>query len=274
LSEQLPPELRRLQILAKVRRNGGASVSELAREYSVSPVTVHRDLEVLAGEGLVTRIHGGARALDSEAPRVETDFMKRVRQNPAGKYVIASHALKEIEDGSTIFIDHSTTCQALARQLEHHPPKALTIVTNSPAIAFELHESTIHLIVTPGEVDQIMRIISGGWTEEFLSRLHFQAAFVSAAGLSLERGLTTTRQSLAGTLRAARAVSQRTVALIDSTKVGRNSLLTIFRAQDPDEIITDNNVSADSAAQYRAAGVNLVVAETNVLLSDERPGGR
>lgn len=263
MTEQLPPELRRLQILAKVRRNGGASVSELAREYSVSPVTVHRDLEVLAHEGLVTRIHGGARALDAEAPKVETDFMKRVRQNPAGKYVIATQALKEIEDGSTIFIDHSTTCQALARQLERRPPKALTIVTNSPAIAFELHESTIHLVVTPGEVDQIMRIISGGWTEEFLGRLHFQAAFVSAAGLSLERGLTTQRQSLAGTLRAARAVSERTVALVDSTKVGRNSLLTIFRAQDPDEIITDDNISAENLARYRSAGVNLVVAETN-----------
>lgn len=254
-----------MQILAKVRRNGGASVSELAREYSVSPVTVHRDLEVLANEGLVTRIHGGARALDTDAPKVETDFMKRVRQNPVAKYVIAAQALKEIADGSTIFIDHSTTCQALARQLERHPPKALTVVTNSPAIAFELHESTIHLVVTPGEVDQIMRIISGGWTDEFLSRLHFQAAFVSAAGLSLERGLTTTRQSLAATLRAARSVSERTLALIDSSKIGRNSLLTIFRAQDPDEVITDDNVSAESVIEYRAAGVNLVLAETNTV---------
>jgi len=263
MSEPLPRELRRLEILAKVRRNGGASVSELAREYSVSPVTIHRDLEVLAHDGLVARIHGGARALDSSAPQIETDFMKRVRQNPAGKYMIATHALKEIEDGSTIFIDHSTSCLALARQVERHPPKAITIVTNSPAIGYELHESAIHLVVAPGEVDQTMRLISGGWTEEFLSRLHFQAAFVSAAGLSLERGLTTTRQSLAATLRAARAVSERTVALIDSTKVARDSLLTIFRAQDIDEIIADDGAAAEIVADYRSAGVNLVLAETS-----------
>src|SRR5258707_560460 len=90
-------------------------------------------------------------------------------------------------------MDHPTSWLALARQLERRPPKSLTLVTNSPAIAYELHESTIHLVVTPGEVDQVMRLISGGWTEDFLSRLHFQVAFVSAAGLSLERGLTTTR---------------------------------------------------------------------------------
>src|SRR5258706_4254484 len=114
---------------------------------------------------------------------------------------------------------------APSRQPERGPRKSITIVTNSPAIAYELHESTIHLVVTPGEVDQVMRLISGGWTEDFLSRLHFQAAFISAAGLSLERGLTTTRQSLAGTLKAARAVSQRTVALTESTQVWPGSML-------------------------------------------------
>jgi DeoR/GlpR family transcriptional regulator of sugar metabolism len=265
MNDQPPPELRRIQILAQVRRNGGASISDLSREFSVSAVTIHRDLEVLAAEGLVTRIRGGAKVVEGYTRSVETDFMKRVRQNPAGKYVIGAHALGEIADGSTIFIDHSTSSLALARQIERHPPKALTLVTNSPAIAYELHESTIHLVVTPGEVDQVMRLISGGWTEDFLSSLHFQVAFVSAAGLSLERGLTTTRQSLAGTLRAARAVSQRTVALMDSTKVGRNSLLTIFTAREPEEIITDDGVSPERLAEYRAAGVNLVVAEPNPL---------
>lgn len=265
MNDQAPPELRRIQILAQVRRKGGASISELSREYSVSPVTVHRDLEVLAAEGLITRIRGGAQALDRDTRSVETDFSLRVRKNPSGKHRIATHALSEISDGSTIFIDHSTSSLALARQIERHPPKALTLVTNSPAIAFELHESTIHLVVTPGEVDQVMRIISGGWTEDFLSRLNFEVAFVSAAALSLERGLTTTRQSLAGTLKAARAVSQRTVALIDSTKVDRDSLLTIFTAQEPEEIITDDGVPIERIAKYRAAGVNLVVADPQLI---------
>src|SRR4029077_15078264 len=143
-----------------------------------------------------------------------------------------------------------------------------------PAIAFELHESTIHLIVTPGEVDQIMRIISGGWTEEFLSRLHFEIAFVSAAGLSLKRGLTTTRQSLAGTLRAARSVSERTVALIVSTKGERDSLLTILGANELDEIVTDDGIAPERVAEYRESGFNLVVANTAVAPPRENHGQR
>lgn len=263
MPEQLPAEVRRLQILDRIRRNGGASINELARDFSVSVVTVHRDLEMLAREGLVARIHGGARALDEGPAQVETNFMKRLRQSRAAKHVIAMRALREVGDGSTIFIDHSTSCLALARQLQHHPPKTLTLVTNSPAIAYELHESSIHLVVAPGEVDQVMRMISGGWTEEFLSRLNFAVAFVSAAGITLERGLTTTRQSLAGTLNAARSVSQRTVALIDSTKFGRDSLLTIFAARDVDQIIVDAGLRDEELARYRAAGVNVAVADSS-----------
>ena len=46
-----------------------SSVADLARDHAVSAVTVHRDLEELAREGLVERVHGGARALGLDAER-------------------------------------------------------------------------------------------------------------------------------------------------------------------------------------------------------------
>jgi DeoR/GlpR family transcriptional regulator of sugar metabolism len=50
---------------------------------------------------------------------------------------------------------------------------------------------------------------------------------------------------------------------VDSTKVGRDSLLTIFTAQEPEEIITDEGVTPAVITEYRAARVNLVVAQPN-----------
>ena len=63
----LPPVLRRAKILERVSRDGGASLAELASEHAVSPVTVHRDLELLSGEGLLERVRGGARSLPGSA---------------------------------------------------------------------------------------------------------------------------------------------------------------------------------------------------------------
>jgi DeoR/GlpR family transcriptional regulator of sugar metabolism len=49
----MPADLRRAKILERIQRDGGASIGELARDYGVSPITVHRDLERLARDGLI-----------------------------------------------------------------------------------------------------------------------------------------------------------------------------------------------------------------------------
>jgi len=256
----LPAAIRRAQILERIRREGGASVAELARVHAVSSITVHRDLERLADEGLVERIHGGARALDGEPDGIETDWTHRLRSAWPDKKAIAARAIEWIEEGSTIFIDSSTSSLALAREIERRPPKALTLVTNSPAIAMELHAESIHLIVPPGEVDQNLRMIGGRWAAEFLSGLNFSVAFISAAGITLELGLTTSRRPLADTLNAARAVSTRTIGLIDSSKFGRSSLLGIVAAEELDAIVVDAGLSERTVEAYTNAGVNLIQA--------------
>jgi len=63
-------------------------------------------------------------------------------------------------------------------------------------------------------------------------------------------------------LNVARANAERTIALIDSTKFGRSSLLTIAQAQDMDAIVTDTDLDEGTAREYRAAGVNLEIATT------------
>ncbi|MFI1940002.1 substrate-binding domain-containing protein [Streptomyces purpureus] len=50
--------IRHDRLLALVRERGTARVSELAAQLGVSPVTARRDVEALAGRGLLDRVHG------------------------------------------------------------------------------------------------------------------------------------------------------------------------------------------------------------------------
>ena len=257
----MPPALRRAQILQRIQRDGGVSVADLARDHAVSAVTVHRDLEELAREGLVERVHGGARALTvtPSAPTIPTAWTQRADQSGAAKAAIAAHAARQVDHGSTIFLDASSTALALARRLVEDPPNELTLVTNSPAIAYELQADAIHVVVTPGELDQHMRMLAGRWTVEFIGDLNFDTAFVSAAGLTLDAGLTTSRRPLADVVNAARAAAGQTVGLIDSTKVGRASLVSIAPAQELDAVVTDDGLDEDVVEQYRTEGVRLEI---------------
>ena len=253
-------DLRRAKILERIQREGGASTRELVRDYGVSPITVHRDLERLAREGLIERIYGGARPSGTSPThsQVPTDWTKRLRQAQAQKKAIAATAAHFVEDGGTIFVDSSTTCLAFARHLNEHSPRALTLVTNSPAIAMELHAPTIHVVVTPGEVDQTLRMIGGRWAAEFLAGLNIEVAFISAGGVTLEHGLTTTRRALVDTLRAALTSSAKGIGLIDSSKFGLSALLSIVRPEELDAVVVDDGLSRELVDAYEGAGVNLV----------------
>jgi DeoR/GlpR family transcriptional regulator of sugar metabolism len=84
-------------MLADLRR--AEILERLARDYGVSPITVHRNLERLAREGLIERIYGGAR-LSGTSPthsQVPTDWTKRLRQAQAQKKAIAATAADFVE---------------------------------------------------------------------------------------------------------------------------------------------------------------------------------
>jgi DeoR family fructose operon transcriptional repressor len=260
-----PPALRRQQILERIQRDGGVSVADLARDLTVSSITVHRDLEQLSREGLVERVHGGARSLPAAGPATAippTGWEQRAAVARGAKAAIAAHAAREVRSGSTIFLDSSSSCLALARQLVSEPATDLTLVTNSPAIAYELVDERILVIVAPGELDQHMRLLAGRWTTDFLAGLNFELAFCSCAGVTPDAGLTTSRRALADVINAARANAARTVGLIDSNKFGRASLLTIARAEELDAVVTDDGLDEETAEEFRAAGVRLEMART------------
>ena len=263
----MPADFRRAQILERIQRDGGVSVADLARDHAVSPITVHRDLEQLSREGLVERVHGGARAIrfppvPGMLPLIATAWTQRVEQAAAAKAAIAAHVAEMVPSGSTVFLDASSTALALARRLMDDPPNELTLVTSSPAIAYEMQAEPVHVVVAPGELDQHMRMIAGRWTVEFLNELNFDMAFVSAAGLTLDAGLTTSRRPLADVVNAARAAAGRTVGMIDATKFGRASLVSIVPAQELDVIVTDGGLEDAVAEEYRAAAVRLEIVNT------------
>ena len=53
-------EVRQASILNILHENGSVKIKDLAKQFDVSIVTVRRDLDELAADGLVTKVYGGA----------------------------------------------------------------------------------------------------------------------------------------------------------------------------------------------------------------------
>ncbi|MGQ4435796.1 MULTISPECIES: substrate-binding domain-containing protein [unclassified Streptomyces] len=75
---RLHVDQRHERVLALVRERGSLRVAELAAELGVSAVTLRRDVETLAGQGRVRRLHGAV-----VWPGGESAVETRARQEPA-----------------------------------------------------------------------------------------------------------------------------------------------------------------------------------------------
>ena len=60
----LSTEQRRDEIVAILHTKGKIKVSEIAEKYGISEVSVRKDLEYLEMQGHLSRVHGGAVALN------------------------------------------------------------------------------------------------------------------------------------------------------------------------------------------------------------------
>src|SRR5207344_3496895 len=115
-------------ILQAVRSDGSARVSDLTQRLGVSDMTIRRDLEVLAREGLVEKVHGGA-VLPGAPSSHEPGFDTKSTLEQAAKAAISGAAAELVTPGSAIGLSAGTTTFALAERLIGIP--GVTIVTNS-----------------------------------------------------------------------------------------------------------------------------------------------
>src|SRR5260370_31228035 len=115
-------------ILQAVRSNGSARVSDLTQRLGVSDMTIRRDLEVLARDGLVEKVHGGA-VLPGTPSSHEPGFDAKLVLERPEKTAIARAAARMVTPGTAIALAAGTTTFALAQCLLDVP--GLTIVTNS-----------------------------------------------------------------------------------------------------------------------------------------------
>ena len=239
-------------ILAALEETGYVKLGDLVNRLGVSPVTVHRDLDALSQARVLRRVRGGARSYHPRPHEIRTEYVLRQAQEPELKYAIGDLAREYIPDGSTIFMDASTTTYAMIGALERRPPTALTIVTNSVMIASQLHSSQIRVIMTPGDVDNSLWAVTGTWTINFLSSMKFNYAFISGAAISISSGIATQQRNLADIAEVVLPRSEKKFALLDSTKFNTNALISFAQPETIDVLITDEALEEETLREYEA----------------------
>ena len=132
MTDFTPTPERQKQILSLLTKQGRLSVAEIVEQFSVSEATARRDLESLASEGKVQRVHGGAIAAEQAPP--ELPILERESEQADEKIRIGRATAELIADNETVFLGSGTTVLEAAKYLRDR--KHLTVISLSPASAF------------------------------------------------------------------------------------------------------------------------------------------
>ncbi|MFF4952969.1 DeoR/GlpR family DNA-binding transcription regulator [Streptomyces chattanoogensis] len=268
-NQNLLAEQRRALILDEVRRRGGVRVNELTRRLSVSDMTVRRDLDALARQGMVEKVHGGAVPV-GEPSAHEPGFEAKSGLELSAKEAIAKAAAQMAAPGSAIALAGGTTAYALAQQLLEVPD--LTVVTNSVRVADVFYNAQraaasgggpltgAATVVLTGGVRTPSDTLVGPVADAAIRSLHFDVLFLGVHGISVEAGLSTPNLAEAETNRHFVRSARRVVVVADHTKWGTVGLSSFASLDEVDVLVTDAGLSAGARAEFAELPPELVVA--------------
>lgn len=224
---------RRDEILSLLHSEGKVYISDLCTRFGISPVTIRNDLDVLAEEGKLIRMTGGAVPLRNETNEAQSSI-ERYDQ----KKEIAMRAAAYVRDGDTLFINSGSTTELFAAEL--HAKKNLKIVTNSLSIATELGAiPTFHVILLGGMINSHSRFTYGENAQEQIVRFGADFAVLSVDGINENGEITTchAEEAIIDRLMIQRAA--RVLVVADEAKIGRTGFSLVSYCDEKIEILTN-----------------------------------
>jgi DeoR family transcriptional regulator of aga operon len=256
MKNKLFPEERYRHILSALERDGRISVEDLSRAFGISQVTIRNDLQNLASKDLLIRTHGGA--ILKQHTDHDLSFSTRLHLHSPEKDRIGAAAAAMVRDGDVIALDASTTALGIVSHLGNHSD--LTIITNGLATANALLTVPgISVFVLSGFLRHDALSLVGSTGQTGLNGFNIQYAFISSKGISLESGLTELNEQEGSMKCEMIRYSDKVIAVLDSSKIGHDSLVSFATIDEIDLIITDSGIDSLEREAFQNAGVDLLI---------------
>ncbi|WFF42716.1 DeoR/GlpR family transcriptional regulator [Salinicola endophyticus] len=244
-------------IIALVKRQGYAAIEQLATEFNVTPQTIRRDLNQLAEEGAVRRVHGGA---GLESSTVNTAYHTRKTLNLEAKRRIAELLVTQIPDSASLFINIGTSNEFIAEALCQH--SGLEVITNNLNVAAILqHKTDFNVIVAGGQVRSRDGGIIGEATIDFINQFKVDYGIIGISGIDRDGSLLEFDYQEVRVAQAIIRNSRQVYLAADHSKFQRNAVVRQGNLSQVDAFFTDRQPPDTLVRLMHEHGVELHVAD-------------
>lgn len=251
---------REAAIFRLIGDSGFVSFRELERKLDASPATIRRDLERLAGEGRIVRVHGGAKLATEESlagSLTGVPFHQNIGRNREAKEAIGKAAAELCQRGEGVIIDGGSTTLQMCSHLDG---LGLQVLTNSLHIVSALlPQATTRITLPGGAVFREQNIVLAAAGDELMPRFHAPKLFMGAAAVG-PQGIMQADVVLVAAERRFIERAERLILLVDSSKFEGSSGHVVCDLAEIDVVVTDAGISGAHRKMLEDARIEVVVA--------------
>ncbi|HSF46256.1 MAG TPA: DeoR/GlpR family DNA-binding transcription regulator [Chitinophagaceae bacterium] len=240
-------------ILHQVNLHNKVLSSSLSQEMNVSEDTIRRDLQELADEGSLIKVHGGAlsRSFNNHyLPENEIYSFDKKRS-------IAAKAIDLIQDGMFVLTSGGTTIIELARALS--PQLRATFISGSiPAIMEYMKHPNIDVIVIGDKVSKSSKITIGGDAISKIKQINADLCILGINAIDVEHGVTDNDWDVVQLKKAMIESSRKVVCLTITEKINSSQPIQVCPLDKIDILITESDPENKLFEPYKNAGIKVL----------------
>jgi DeoR family fructose operon transcriptional repressor len=245
---------RQEKILRFINESKKANTDELANAFSVSKVTIRRDIDLLASKGLLLKTHGGAVSVRGSFVR-EIPFSAKAEINSSAKKAIGIAAAQLIENGEIIILDSGSTTLEIAKHIHNTD---VTVLTNDIKIAMELAaKPDVHVMVSGGNLDGTVFSLIGSNSINFFKDIHVNKTFLGCDAVDLKFGISDRSFESCDVKRAMMQAADEVIMVTDSSKLNKRVFTHICDISAINKLIIDE-IDEQNKKAYIEKGIKVI----------------
>ena len=247
---------RQSEIVDLLQEKERVDVAGLAERFSVSPMTIRRDLKLLEDEGLLVRTHGGG-ILSGKLHFLQQAF-PHYAVTPQ-KAAIGKLAASLVVPGQKVMVDAGTTALEVARNFPRD--SNITVATTSLCVLQELYGSPLQVLLFGGYARKEFPSLYGPLTEAMMTSFHVDILFMGCDGANSKSGFYTSDLHTSSLEQQMITIADRVVVVTESSKFGRKAFVRYATPDQVHSLVTDAGLSSVDQTNLEGFGIEILVAE-------------
>jgi DeoR/GlpR family transcriptional regulator of sugar metabolism len=238
-------------ILHQLNLHNKILCADLSNKMGVSDDTIRRDLQELAQDDKLIKVHGGALSKS-----FHTAFDRKMVYNLGDKHIIAQKTAALVQSGMYILTSGGTSILEFAKSLDSNLNATFFTCSLNAAIEFAHHPS-IEVVMIGDKVSKDSMLTTGASAVQTIESIQADLCILGINSLDTQFGLSENDWEVVQIKKAMIKASKKTICIGISEKLNSQQKIKVANLDEIDILITELDPNHPTLLPFKHKGLTI-----------------